>query len=169
MAGIQVAGLDIFLANMQKMSNKARAINRGALGEGAKVAAEELRSALEQLPIRPEHPSTEEHDKALYGVTSNELTQILDNFGITRFKEASGGWNTSIGVSGYVSTHSPAWGNKVPTKLLLAAVENGSVDENGAQFRKPCHIIQKAQSQIKSEAVSAMQNYLDQAIEKLNI
>lgn len=169
MANISVAGLDIYLANMQKMSNAARGINRGALGEGAKVAAEEMRNVLEGLPIRPEHPSTGEHDKALYGVTSSELTQILDNFGITRFRDSGGGWNTSIGVTGYVNTHSPAWGNQVPTKLLLAAVENGTVDDNGAQFRKPCHVLKKAQGQLKGEVTAAMQRYIDQAVKKLNI
>ena len=165
MANISVAGLDIYLANMQKMTNAARAINRGALGEGAKVAAEEMREVLEQLPIRPDHPDNE---TPLYGVTANELTQILDNFGITRFKDSGGGWNTSIGVSGYVNTHSPSWGDKVPTKLLLSAVENGSVDDNGAQFRKPCRTIKKSQGQLESAVTSAMQNYLDQAIEKFN-
>ena len=169
MAQINVSGLEIFLANMQKMSNDARAINRGALGEGAKVAAEEMRNTLEQLPIRPETVSAEDHDRALYGVTANELTQILDNFGITRFKDTSGGWNTSIGVSGYVNTHSPMWGNKVPTKLLLAVVENGSVDENGAQFRKPCHVLKQNESQLEAAVTEAMQNYIDQAIKKSDL
>lgn len=164
MAKIKVDGMDIFLANLQKMSNSARAINRGALGEGANMAAEEMRNALEQLPIRPENP---EDDRALYGVTANELVQILDNFGITRFREGNGGWNTSIGVTGYVNTHSPVWGDKVPTKLLLAAVENGAVGENGAQFRKPCHVLRKAQSTIRASVTDVMQKYLDQATQKI--
>lgn len=155
MAKISVMGLDIHLANLQKLNTEQRTINRGALGEGAKVAAEKVRDALEMLPIRPDKYTGRQHSERLYGVTENEYTQILDNFGIARFQDSGGAWNTSIGFKGYVNTPSARFRDQVPTGLLVQAVEYGT------EFRKPLHMLAKAAKANESEIREAMQKYIE--------
>lgn len=161
MARIKVAGLDIYLANMQKMSEEMRNINKGALGEGAKVAAEKIREALETLPIRPDKMTGSQHSQRLYGVTESEYIQILDNFGIARFRDSGGAWNTSIGFTGYVNTPSAKFHDKVPTGLLVQAVEYGT------KFRKPVHMLNKAAKVSEAEITAAMQKYIEEQINKI--
>lgn len=161
MAKVQVFGMEVFLANMQKMSEEARNINKGALGEGAKVAAEKLRDALELLPIRPDKYTGRQHSERLYGVTESEYIQILDNFGIARFQDSGGAWNTSIGFKGYVRTPSAKFNDQVPTGLLVQAVEYGT------EFRKPVHMLSKAVKVSESEIQAAMQQYIDDKVKQI--
>lgn len=161
MAKVQVFGMEVFLANMQKMDTEMRNINRGALGEGAKVAAEKLREALEMLPIRPDKATGEDHNHKLYGVTESEYIQILDNFGIARFQDSGGAWNTSVGFTGYVNTPSAKFGDKVPTGLLVQAVEYGT------EFRKPVHLLNKATRASEAEIAGAMQEYIDTKVNEI--
>lgn len=161
MAKVQVFGMDIFLANMQKMSTEARNINKGALGEGAKVAAEKLRDAIEMLPIRPDKYTGRQHTERFYGVTESEYIQILDNFGIARFQDSGGAWNTSIGFTGYVNTPSAKFNDHVPTGLLVQAVEYGT------EFRKPVHLLNKATRNAESEIRDAMQKYIDDKVQQI--
>jgi len=161
MAKVQVFGMDIFLANMQKMSTEARNINKGALGEGAKVAAEKLRDAIETLPIRPDKYTGRQHTERFYGVTESEYIQILDNFGIARFHDSGGAWNTSIGFKGYVNTPSAKFNDHVPTGLLVQAVEYGT------QFRKPARVLSRATRAAESEIRDAMQKYIDDKVQQI--
>ena len=150
MAKIEVMGLDIFLNDLRKMSEEARNINKGALGEGAKLAAERFGEAIENLPIRPDKMTGRQHSERLYGVTESEYAQLCNSYGIARFRNSSGGWNTSIGVSGYIHTPSPQYDDQVPARLLLAAVENGT------EFRKPAHVMSKAQKGLEAEVTEVM-------------
>lgn len=161
MAKLTVTGLDIYLTNMQNLNKEMRAINRGALGEGAHVAAEKVREALEGLPIRPDKYTGDMHEHKFYGVTSEELIQILDNFGIARFQDSGGAWNTSVGFTGYVNTPSAKWGDKIPTGLLVQAVEYGT------EFRRPAHILAKAAKVSESEIRSAMEKYIEQKVNEI--
>ena len=161
MAKVEVFGMEVFLANMQKMDAEARNINKGALGEGAKVAAEKLRYALEMLPIRPAKATGEAHNHKLYGVTEAEYAQILNNFGIARFQDSGGAWNTSIGFTGYVHTPSAKFNDQVPTGLLVQAVEYGT------EFRKPVHLLNKSIKSAESSIQDAMQKYIDDKVNEI--
>lgn len=161
MARLNIEGLDIFLADLRKMSTEVRNINKGALGEGAKVAVERFGEALESLPIRPDKTTGRQHNEKLYGVTESEYAQILNNYGIARFKNSSGGYQTSIGVKGYINTPSAMFNDQVPTKLLLAAVDNGT------EFRKPTHVLSKVSRGLKAEVEEAMQKYIDDKIKDI--
>lgn len=161
MAKVQVFGMEVFLANMQKMNQEARNINKGALGEGAKVAAEKLRDALEMLPIRPDKYTGRQHTERFYGVTESEYIQILDNFGIAKHQDSGGAWNTSVGFTGYVKTPSAKFNDQVPTGLLVQAVEYGT------EFRKPVHMLNKAVKAAESEIQTAMQQYIDDKVKQI--
>lgn len=161
MAKVEVFGMEVFLANMQKMNTEMRNINRGALGEGAKVAAEKLREALEMLPIRADKYTGRQHSERFYGVTESEYIQILDNFGIARFQDSGGAWNTSVGFTGYVNTPSAKFNDKVPTGMLVQAVEYGT------EFRKPVHMLAKATRASEAEIAGAMQEYIDAKVNEI--
>lgn len=161
MAKISIVGMDVFLGNLSKMTKEIRNINKGALGEGAKVAAESMRDALENLPIRPNKYTGRQHSERLYGVTESEYAQILNNFGIARFKDSGGAWNTSIGFKGYVHTPSAKFNDQVPTGLLVQAVEYGT------EFRKPLHMIANAVKNVQESVAEHVQEYIDEQTSKI--
>ena len=161
MAKMTVTGLDQYLSNLKQLSNEAEHINKGALGEGARVAADAIGNAIGAMPVRPDKPSAAEHDHKLYGVTANELAQIQSNFGIARFKNTGGGWNTSVGFHGYVNTPSRKFGDQVPTGMLVQCVEYGT------DFRRPTRTLSRAIKSVKSSIPGKMQEYIDKQVKKI--
>lgn len=161
MAKMTVAGLDIFLTDLRNLDKEARNINKGALGEGAGYAYHELRDAIDTIPIRPDKYEGRQHSERLYGLTENEFRQVTNLFGIARFKNSSGGWNTSIGFHGMVDTPSAMWNNNVPTGYLVQCVEYGT------EFRKATHILQRAINRSKDQIAQKMQDYIDKEVNKI--
>ena len=161
MAKISIIGMDVHLDNLSYLNQELRNINKGALGEGAKVAAEEMREALENLPIRSDNYLGRKHTERLYGVSEKEYVQILNNFGIARFKDSGGAWDTSIGFKGYVNTPSPAWHDMVPTGMLVQAVEYGT------EFRKPLHMLSRAAKTVQQSVAERVQKYIDEHVEQI--
>ena len=162
MAKLSVTGLDEYITNLRNMNTELRNINRGALGEGAKVAAEAVRDALDSLPIHPDRPiHGRQHDERLSGVTESEYAQICNNFGIAKHKSTGSGWNTSVGFHGTVHTPSAKYGDEVPTCLLVQAVDQGT------EFRKPVRVVSKASRSCKSDVVNAIEKYIDEHVKKI--
>lgn len=161
MAKISILGMDVFLGNLSNLNQELRNINKGALGEGAKVAAEELRNAIEMLPIRPDKYTGRQHTERLYGVTESEYAQILNNFGIAHFKDSGGAWNTSVGFHGMVHTPSAMFKDEVPTGMLVQAVEYGT------EFRKPVHILSRAAKAAQEVVAERAQKYIDDKVNQI--
>lgn len=157
MAKMTVKGLDVYNAQLKKLAAQAEKINRGALGEGAGYVADEIKSALDSMPLRPD--ST--HPHKLYGATESEKEQIIDNFGIARFRTSGGGINTSVGFHGYVDTPSERFGDRVPTGMLVQCINYGTA------FRVGTHTVDKAISAVKKSVSEKMQNYIDKETEKI--
>lgn len=157
MAKISVKGLDTFTTQLTKLANEADKINRGALGEGAGLVADKVKEALESLPVRDD--ST--HPHRLYGATASEKSQIVSNFGITRFKNSGGKTETNVGFTGYVNTPSKRFGDQVPTGMLMQCIEYGTA------FRTGTHTVNKAIKAVKGEVSAKMQEYIEDKVNKI--
>lgn len=158
MAKLKVTGLDMYAKQLSKLANEAEKINRGALGEGAGMVAEKIGAAIESLPVRPDKPKD---NHKLYGVTADEKSQIIDNFGIARFRSKGGGIDTSIGFTGYVDTPSAKFNDHVPTGMLVQCVEYGT------DFRQGTRTISKAINAVKKDIPKAIQDYIDKETQKI--
>ncbi len=159
MATMKVDGLDRFMHQLNALSSEITNINKGALGEGAKYAAEQVGNAVSGLPVCSEHYTVPGAKR--YGATEDEKTQIAENFGISRFKQSNGGWNTSIGFKGYVNTPSKQFNNNVPTGLLVQCIDQGT------DFRKGTHSISKASKSSKDGVEKKIQDYIDKEVNKI--
>lgn len=161
MAKARIIGMEMFVTQFERMTQEITKINRGALGSAAGFAADEMKKALQQMPVRPDKPAKEDHDKKLYGATESEKNQIIQNFGISTFRDNDGLTNTSIGFTGYVNTPSKRFHNQVPTGMLMQVIEYGN------QFRKPTHIIGHTESRLKAQVAQKAQDYIDQQVEHI--
>lgn len=161
MAKCTVFGIEQFYKNMQTLDKETRNIVKGGLAEGAGYAADELRDALDTLPIRPDKYEKRQHSQKLRGVTESEFAQITNNFGIAHFKESGGSWNTSVGFHGTVHTPSPMFNDEVPTGMLVQCVEYGT------EFRQGVHLLSKAINKSKDTVAQKIQDYIDKETEKI--
>lgn len=160
MAKISVSGLDQYVNKLGILQKQAHEINRGALGEGAGYAADEIRSAVAGMPTMTEE-TRKYGEHRLYGATDNELAQILNNLGIKRFSENGGKISTQIGFGGYVYTPSKKFGNRIPTGMLVQCINYGT------RFRQGTHTLDKVTNAIKKDVSDKIQKYIDKEVEKI--
>lgn len=153
----KIIGLDSFTQQFEQLANDIRKINRGALGEAAGFVANEMKAALESMPVRDD--ST--HPHRLYGATASEKAQIIQNFGISHFRGGDDAFSTSIGFTGYVDTPSRKFNDHVPTGMLVQCIEYGT------SFRTPTHSLSKAISSAKSAVQPKMQDYIDKRVKEI--
>lgn len=162
MPKISVVGMDVYDKNMGKLIEDIASINSMALYDAAGVAADALKNALQGLPTHEEGQyGTEAHQ--LYGATPSEKEQLIQNFGVSRFRRGDGSVETAIGFTGYVNTKSRRFNNKVPAGMLMQCIEYGTY------FRRGTHTISKAIQQCKQAIAKAAQDRIDQEVQKLNI
>ena len=157
MAKISIEGLDEFISELAKLGVEVDKINRGALGEAAGYVADQISNALEAMPVR--EPGQSEH--RLFGATEDEKAQIIENFGISKFRKANGSTDTSIGFTGYVDTHSPKYGNRVPTGMLMQCINYGT------EFRQGTHTIDNALRVSKGTVSEIIQGYIDEKVSEI--
>ena len=148
--------MDIFAKQLDTLAKDASKINRGALGSGAGLVADRIADALEKMPVRDD--STEHR---LYGATESEKAQIIDNFGIAKFRTSGGKTDTSIGFHGYVETPSKRFNNQVPTGMLMQCINYGT------EFRRGTHTVDGAIKAVKNEVGKKMQDYIDTEVGKI--
>lgn len=159
MAKVNVTGLDSFTTQLTKLAGEAEKINRGALGEGAGYVADQIKIALEGMPTYDDWYGTEQYP--LYGATESEKEQIISNFGISRFKNANGKIETSVGFHGYVDTPSTKFNDRVPTGMLMQCINYGT------RFRQGTHTVDNAIKAVKDATAQKMQDYIDQEVNKI--
>lgn len=154
---IKIEGIEIFQRQLERLAADIQKINRGALGEAAGYVADEMKSALESMPVRDD--ST--HPHRLYGATASEKAQIVQNFGISHFNDGGDLITTSIGFTGYVDTPSKRFNDQVPTGMLMQCIEYGT------QFRKGTHTIGTMANKLREEAARKSQDYIDKRVKAI--
>ena len=154
---IKIEGMEIFQKQLERLAADIQKINRGALGEAAGYVADEMKSALEGMPVRDD--ST--HPHMLYGATASEKAQIIQNFGISHFDDGGDLITTSVGFTGYVDTPSRRFNNKVPTGMLMQCIEYGT------SFRKGTHTIGNTANRLREGAARKSQDYIDKRVKEI--
>lgn len=160
MAKISITGMDKYMSQLDKLTGEVTKINRGALGEGAGIAADNIKAALEGMPTRGDDEYATSKWK-LYGATESEKQQIISNFGITRFRTNGDGYDTVIGFTGYVNTPSTRFHDNVPTGMLMQCINNGN------EYRRATHTINKAVNGTRAQVEAAVQQYIDEKTQEI--
>lgn len=160
MATIKTEGMDIFTKQLEGLSKEIASINSMALYDAADVVADEMKAALEGLPVRGDEEFGTSKFK-LYGATEDEKRQLINSFGISRFREGEGSKDTSIGFHGYVTTPSSRFADQVPAGMLMQCIEYGTA------FRQGTHTLTAAMKSCKAKAEKAIQERINKEIKKL--
>lgn len=161
MATLKTTGIDIFSKQLNKLANEITKINRGALGNAAGYVADEIDKALEAMPTHSEGYSYAAPAVKRYGATESEKQQIIENFGIARFKTSGGSTETSIGFTGYVNTKSKQFNDRVPTGMLMQCINYGT------EFRQGTHTIDKAIKSAQAQVETKVQEYIDKEVNNI--
>ena len=156
----KVKGIEMFTGHLTKLTDDIGRINRTALGAGAVYAADEVKAALQSMPVREDGEYGTAKNK-LYGATKSEKDQIIQNFGISKVGDKGGSYDISVGFTGYVDTPSNRFNGHIPTGMLMQCIEYGT------DFRKGTHTVGNAVKRIKGTIPEKVQERLDEEVKKI--
>lgn len=158
-------GVDELITKLDKLANKTESVMKAALYEGAKVAADEIKASLSNIPVEetsrgfsPFIPANS--SRRLKGVTSRQKADIISNFGVSKHRPDGDGVSTRIGFHGYTVN-----GNE--TKRVAVAVIVRSV-ESGTTFREKTPFFRAAVRRAKPRAEAAMKKKVEEIINNVN-
>lgn len=156
LAKMQVDGISTLGTELDGLINEISDINSAALYDAVGYVADEIKTALDGMPVRTEGRS----DHRLYGATEREKSQIINGFGVSKHQKENGDITASIGFTGYVETPSKKYNNMVPTGMLMQTIEFGTA------FRKGTHTITNASKQLKKSVPEVIDKRFQEEIEK---
>lgn len=157
MARLSVSGLDEYIEKLESIRKSAEGITRKTLYEGAGIAADALRAALDALPT--------DNDRSWghrpRGITDAQKASLAKGLGIAPFQSEEERIHTLIGFHGY-SSHKT---KKYPQGQPLALIAR--IAESGTSFSKKTPFVRKAAKNAERKAELRMKEVFENEIEKI--
>lgn len=155
MAKFQFENIDELVAEYKALGNDTDEMVRRAVYEGAKVVADGIKSALENLPVDDSrHPV----DEMRTSITTIQKKGLVDSMGISKMRDDEGFINVRIGVSGR---------NKLKTRYNPSGQPNAQVAralERGTSYMPKNPVFSKTAKEMKKACEQAMQDSLDRDV-----
>lgn len=159
MATIEVKGVDEFLIKLSQLEQAMKEEIIGqAIHEGAGIAADAIRTELNNLPTdesfgTSEHPAT--------GIKAIQKAGLLYSFGISEMKDDGNGFlNVKIGFDGYNRVKTERWPNGQPNQMVARSIESGTTWLLKYPFMK------QSVAKTKKTAVSAMKRKVKESTDE---
>ena len=172
MAKIRAKGSEVYLTLLERLNKETDGICKHAVYEGAKVAADAINEAIDDITIhslpdgakyyyiKAEEKIGEEH-VMLDGVTEEQAKGLHEGLGVAAMQKEDGSWNTKIGFDGYNGVKTKQYPKGQPNALIARSVESGSTIRNKTPFIAP------AVRKIRKKSENAMQVAIEDSIAAL--
>lgn len=157
MATFKTTGLDGYIEELEALTADTTVTIKGAVYEGAKVAADEIKSALYGIPIHPDKEYGTPSDP-ISGLTAQEKQDVIASFGLSPMRDDNGYINVKTGFDGYSRHKTRKYPDGIPIPMLVRMVESGST------FQRKTPVIRPAINRARQAALDAMQKALDKEI-----
>lgn len=156
MARFEFEGIDALVGDIEKLDKQSKPIVGRTVYAGAKVVADALRKATEELPV----DDTNKRVEMRKGIRTKQKVGLIKSMGISKMKEDNGVFNIKVGYDGYNEIVTPRWANGQPNVMVARSIENGT------SFLPATHFIQKTLKAVKKETEKAMSEAFDEAIKQ---
>lgn len=174
MAKWKFEGLDDYVLKIEAIDKNSESVLGRAVFDGAKLVADACKEGVRNIPVddayyddgRPHESKGESKDneKRTYtevvhgtmrkGIRTNERTDLVDSFGITKLRNDDGYFNVKCGFDGK---------NRYGTPNLVIA----RACESGTSFLPKFGTLAKATRGLKKRCEGVMNERLNQELEKL--
>lgn len=157
MATMKMRGLEEYEAQLLQLQNLSRECIGRAIYAGAKEIADQVKQAIESLPIDERQVKNGE---TLHGISAAQKQGLIDGFGIARLQDDNGFLNVKLGFHGYNSVRTNSYPNGQPNSMIARSVNSGS------SFRDKIPFVDNAVNAKKSACEQAMIKAFDEEIKK---
>lgn len=143
MATIQFKGLDEYIVKLERLTAHSHGICKMAVWEGGKVVGDNIKSALNGIPVQDEYVPK---DEMRTGVRQEDKDTIISAFGLSKMRDSGGSISTKAGFNA---------GSKI------RAVESGT------SFMRKHPVVRQAINRSRGAAEGAMAAKLIEETQKL--
>lgn len=150
-------GIEQYIQSLETISSATDEMIGKAIYEGAKVITDEIRGALEGIPI--DNHYAKEGEKMI-GLSQAQKTGLLTSLGITTMKRTDGVYDVKVGFDGYNVVKTKRWPQGQPNTMIARSLESGT------SFREKNPVISKATRAAKAQAEEAMAKAFDEELEQ---
>ena len=157
MAKFTVRGMEEYEKKLSKMVADTEMVGGKAVHAAAGLVADEIRKNIQALPERKGYVSS---SNPTTGVTKAGKKGLLEGFGISTMQNEKGYLHVKLGFDGYNGTKTKKYPNGQPNQLVARGTESGT------SWLKKTPFIHPAVNQTRVAAVKAMQDVIDEEIEK---
>lgn len=156
MAKVTIDGMEAWGNTLNILDEAGRNIATRAVYAGAGVAAEEIRSVINELPV-----SDRKTKRRIAGVTLVERDGLLDGLGIAKMQHTSDSTDTAVSFSGYNKDISKA-NPKGKANIMIARSL-----EIGTSMNKPTRFFTKAVNRAENKVELAMEAAGDEILDDI--
>ena len=166
--------IDQYISKLEKFSDATEGMLKATIYPGAKVIADEMRTAIQELPEikttpregkgtgvkRPKDNRKRSNRQKPKGVTRVEKEGLLDGLGITGMRYDGTLLNAKIGMDGYNKHVTEKWTKGHPNAMIARSVESGT------SFRQKTPFIEPTARKYKSKVEHEMKQEFDKQAAK---
>ncbi|MGN0134734.1 MAG: HK97-gp10 family putative phage morphogenesis protein [Anaerotignum sp.] len=157
MAKITFTGLEHYMAQLEALEKNSEGISKQALYEGAKIAADEMRKSIDDIPVQEEWGTKADPAK---GIREEQKKGLQEGFGISSMENDSGSIHVRLGFHGYNTFRTKKYPNGQPNAMIARSVESGT------SFLRKTPFTAKAVRKSKIPAEAKMKEVFESEIEK---
>lgn len=156
-------GFDEHIKFFEALGVNSERVAASALGQGARVTADEVRKRLEAMPTvsDAENRAASHNPDAKYKMSVAQKAGLLKGLGIARFNRTAMDVNTAIGFNGYNDVKTKEYPNGQPNQLVARIYERGTVYSEKQPF------VRQAKNASRKKAEAAMIEAVDRYIESV--
>lgn len=155
MATFKFEGLEEYISQMQKMVGITGKMIEDAVDEGAGLVADEVRQAIDRLPVDDRYYATERK-----GLKRAQVIGLYNSFGVAPIRNDNGFINRKLGFDGYNNLKSKKWPKGQPNSMVARSINSGT------SFLPKTGFMDKATKAVRAECERAMRDSIDKSISK---
>lgn len=161
MPSMKFKGLEKYSKVINRLYNMSEEHIKGAVFDGAKVVADNVRTELAAAPFISDAAAIEAARKQEASPISYSQKQgLLESLGLAKMMNEAGYINTKLGFDGYNNIKTQKFPNGQPNAMIARSLDSGSSATLRYSFMR------KAISKSKKAAEKAMEKRLDEEISK---
>lgn len=155
MAKITVKGIDELLSFTNDLSKSADDIIKVGMYDGVAVIADEINRGIDALKTQ------DGTSKQAKYINDAQKKGLKEGFGVSRYRNENGVWNTVIGFNGHNRLKSKKYPNGQPNQMIARCVESGT----SYTLKQP--FMRQALTRVRKKAVETMQKKVISEVNKL--
>lgn len=152
-------GLDNFVRSLEELNRASDDILGSAIYEGAKVVADNVKAAINELPTVDDDTYGTD-SKPIKGLRNYQKQGLIDGMGIASMRNDNGLLNVKIGFDGYNGHATKTWPQGEPNVVIARSLESGT------SWREKHPFVTNAVSNCRDKAEKAMEDKLNEELEK---